>query len=144
MGGNAKQEEELNVLLTKLYAIQEQVGAVEKTSSADRRARAENSNSSQQAASMGSSKKSRRTGSRFLELKSSIVANLKSVHGLVEEQSNSRSLDPKESIAAQAEIRELIREASDQWSEMSELYKREARKKKSKFSLEELEVQQTL
>ena len=44
----------------------------------------------------------------------------------------------------QAEVRELIRQAGDEWNEMDAIYKKEARKKKSKFTLEELEVQSEL
>jgi hypothetical protein len=42
------------------------------------------------------------------------------------------------------EIRELIRQSSDEWAELNELYKKESGKKKSKFTVEELEVQSTL
>ena len=93
---------------------------------------------------MGSTKKAQKKGSRFLELKSSIVSRLKTVHTMQEEQIQSKRTNPKEAIAAQAEIRELIRQCSDEWGELNELYKRESRKKKSKFSAEELEVQNTL
>ena len=137
----SKQTEELSVLLTKLYEIQEQVGAVEKTSSDDKKARAA---AAGQQLQMGTGKKAQRKGSRFLELKSSIVARLKTVHKIQDEQMNSNRTNPKEAIAAQAEIRELIRQSSDEWSELNELYKRESRKKKSKFTPEELEVQNTL
>ncbi|KAL9187081.1 hypothetical protein ACHAXT_010801 [Thalassiosira profunda] len=135
-----KQDEELTLLLTKLYDIQEQVGAKEKTSAEEKRNRAEQAGQ----VTMGKGKKGKKTGSRFLELKSSIVDRLKTVHGLIEEQSESRRLNPKEAIAAQAEIRELIRQASDEWGELNEMYKKEARKRKSKFTPEELEVQQAL
>lgn len=138
--GATKQEEEITLLLTKLYTIQEQVGAVDKSSDEDKKNRANQAGQ----VTMGKGKKGKKTGSRFLELKSSIVGGLKSVHTLIEEQSNSKRNNPKEAIAAQAEIRELIRQASDEWSELNEMYKKEARKKKSKFTQEELEVQQAL
>lgn len=137
----SKQSEELTTLLTKLYSIQEQVGAVEKTSDDDKKARAL---SASQSLSMGKTKKAQKKGSRFLELKSSIVSRLKTVHSMQEEQIHSRRANPKEAIVVQAEIRELIRQSADEWGEMNELYKREARKKKSKFTPEELEVQNTL
>ena len=135
------QDEELTILLTKLYAIQEQVGAVQKTSDEEKKNRAA---SAGQQLQMGKGRKGKKTGSRFLELKSSIVDRLKSVHGLQKEHASSVSLDPKVKIAAQAEIRELVRQAQDEWSELNEMYKKEARKKKSKFTPEELEVQQAL
>lgn len=138
---SSKQSEELTLLLTKLYSIQEQVGAVEKSSSDDKKARAE---AAAQQIQMGKSKKAQKKGSRFLELKSSIVSRLKTVHEMQEEQIQSKRTNPKEAIAAQAEIRELIRQSADEWGELNELYKRESRKKKSKFTPEELEVQNTL
>lgn len=137
----SKQTEELTLLLTKLYSIQEQVGAVEKSSIDDKKARAAAAGQSIQ---MGSTKKSQKKGSRFLELKSSIVSRLKTINEMQSEQMNSKRTNPKEAIVAQAEIRELIRQSSDEWAELNELYKRESRKKKSKFSEEELEVQSTL
>ena len=139
--GNTKQDEELTLLLTKLYTIQEQVGAKEKTSDEEKKNRAEQAG---QQVTMGKGRKGKKTGSRFLELKSSIVNRLKTVHSLIEEQSDVKRNNPKEAIATQAEIRELIRQATDEWSELNELYKKEARKKKSKFTPEELEVQQAL
>ena len=141
-----KQDEELTVLLTKLYTIQEQVGAKDPTSSSDKRSRAEQAGQQQQLqqSTMGRTRKSKKVGSRFLELKSSIVDHLRTVHTLMEAQKNSTKLNPKEVIAAQAEIREVIRMSSEEWNEINELYKNEARKKKSKFTPEELEVQQAL
>jgi molybdopterin converting factor small subunit len=50
----------------------------------------------------------------------------------------------KEIIKLQAEVRENIRQAGDEWNEMDAIYKKEARKKKSKFTTEELEVQSEL
>mgnify|MGYP000499753889 CR=1 FL=1 len=140
MVARTKQDEELTLLLTKLYTIQEQVGAVEKSSSEEKKNRAEQAGQ----VTMGKGKKGKKTGSRFLELKSSIVDRLKQVHTLIEEQNASKRNNPKEAIAAQAEIRELIRQAQDEWGELNDMYKKEARKKKSKFTQEELEVQQAL
>lgn len=139
MGGN-KQDEELTLLLTKLYTIQEQVGAIDKSSDEEKKKKAEQAGQ----VTMGKGRKGKKTGSKFLELKSSIVDHLKSVHTLLEEQSNSNHLDAKGDIAAKAEIRELTRQAEDEWRELNDLYKKEARKKKSKFTVEELEVQQAL
>jgi len=138
----SKQDDELTVLLTKLYTIQETVGAKEKSSDDDKKARAQQAGHQV----MGSGKKAQKKGSRFLDLKSSIVDRLKTLHGLIEEQTggNGKRSNPKEAIAAQAEIREQIRQAEDEWAELNELYKKEARKKKSKFTPEEMEVQQSL
>ena len=140
----SKADQELTVLLTKLYGIQEDVGAKPKTSEEEKKKKAENLQS------MGKGRRGKKTGSRFLELKSSIVERLQTIHRLLEEDaargkgSVAQGNNPKEVIAAQAQMREEIRQASDEWKELDALYKNEARKKRSKFTREELEVQETL
>jgi t-SNARE complex subunit, syntaxin len=141
-----KDDKELLELLTKLYGIQETIGAKPKTSLEDKRHRAENT------ASMGRGKKAKKTGGRFVDLKSSIINRLKTIHSLLEEEqqrirmgmSVASGNNPKEVIAKQAQIREEIRQVEDEWQELDGIYKNEARKRKSKFSKEELDVQQTL
>jgi len=142
----SKLDQELTELLTKLYSIQEEVGAQPKTSDEDKRKKAEN------AASMGRGKKAEKKGLRFLELKSSVIEQLRIVHELLEEQekrntgkvSVAHGNNPKEVIAQQATIREHLRSMNEEWTEMDTLYKNEARKKRSKFTQSELEIQQTL
>ena len=144
----SREDKELLSLLTKLYTIQEQVGAKPKSSDQDKFNRATST------ATMGRGKQAKKAGSRFLQLKSSIVERLKSIHAMLEEeQARARggagftiagSNNPKEIIARQARIREEIRQAGDDWTELDGIYKAEARKRKSKFSREELDVQQTL
>lgn len=138
-----KQDEELTDLLTKLYSIQEDIGAKPKTSDEDKRNKAAN------IAVMGQGKKAEKKGSKFLELKSTIVDRLKTIHRLLKDTKAKEAAgyggdNAKEIIKMQAEVREQIRQASDEWSEMEAIYKKEARKKKSKFTLEELEVQSEL
>jgi SYP7 family syntaxin len=141
-----KDDKELLDLLTKLYAIQEDVGAKPKSSMEEKRHRAEST------AMMGRGKAAKKAGSRFLELKSTIVDRLKTVHGLLQEdQAMTRGQisvvngnNPKEVIARQAQIREQIKQANTEWEELNSIYKSEARKKRSKFSQEELDTQQTL
>ena len=128
-------DEDLTVLLTKLYDMQEDVGAKPKSTTEEKRKAAEN------VATMGKGRAAKKSGSRFLELKSSIVTRLKTIHKLVEAPLTN---DAKATIAAQAEIREQIRQAQEEWEEIDGLYKNEARKRKSKFTKEELEVQETL
>lgn len=139
----SKQDDELTDLLTKLYTIQEDIGAKPKTSDEEKKNKAEN------VATMGGTKKAQKKGSRFLDLKSTIVDRLKTVHNLLKETKSKEAAgfggdNAKEIIKMQAEIREHIRQASDEWKEMDGIYKNEARKKKSKFSIEELEVQSEL
>mmetsp|Transcript_4748 Transcript_4748/g.12066 ORF Transcript_4748/g.12066 Transcript_4748/m.12066 type:complete len:308 (-) Transcript_4748:127-1050(-) len=138
-----KEDDELTDLLTKLYTIQEDIGAKPKTSEEEKRSKAEN------AAKMGSTKKAEKKGSKFLELKSTIVDRLKNIHQLLKDTKELEGAgyggdNAKEVIKKQAEMREQIRQATDEWRELEAIYKKEARKKKSKFSPEELEVQAEL
>jgi len=141
--GKSKPDQELTELLTKLYTMQEDVGAKPKTSHDDKKLKAEN------VATMGKDKKSLAKGSRFLELKSTIVQRLKNTHAKLHQTKELENAGyggdtPTQLIKLQAEIREEIRQAQDEWKEMDEIYKKEARKKRSKFTPEELETQQEL
>lgn len=142
-----KNDKELLELLTKLYEIQETVGAKPQTTAAEKRARAENGG-----VTMGRGRKAQKAGNRFLELKSSIVSRLRSIQNLLQEESDRQKgvftvasgNNPKEVIARNAQMREELRQSTDEWEEMDGLYKNEARKRKSKFSQEELDYQQSL
>jgi SYP7 family syntaxin len=143
----SRDDRELLELLTKLYGIQEDIGAKPKTSIEDRRSKAENS------AMMGKGRAAKKAGTRFVELKGMIVDRLKKIHSLIDEEvERSRTMNfsvmggnnPKDAIQRQANIREEIRQAEDEWKELDALYKNEARKRKSKFTPEQLDVQQTL
>lgn len=141
--GATREDEEITDLLTKLYTIQEDIGAKPKTSDDEKRAKAENT------AKMGSTKKSEKKGSKFLVLRSTILDRLKAVHQLLKDMKQLEGAgyggdNAKDIIKMQAETRENIRQATDEWRELEAIYKKEARKKKSKFSKEELEVQSEL
>jgi hypothetical protein len=139
----SRQDEELTDLLTKLYTMQEDIGAKPKTSDDEKKDKAKN------IAVMGKGKKSEKIGSRFLELKSTILERLRSIHQMLKdckekEKAGFGGDNAKEIIKMQAEVREQLRQAGDEWNEMDAIYKKEARKKKSKFTLEELETQSEL
>ena len=141
--GKSKQDDELTELLTKLYTIQEDIGAKPKTTDEEKRNKAEN------IATMGKGKKAEKKGSRFLELKSAVLDRLKNIHQLLKDTKELEGAgyggdNAKEIIKMQAEVREQIRQATDEWRELDEIYKKEARKKKSKFTPEELEIQAEL
>lgn len=124
-----------------MYTIQEDIGAKPKSTDEEKKEKAAN------VAVMGKGKKAEKKGSKFLELKSTIVERLKQVHGLLKEtkQLEQQGMGAaKEIIKMQAQIREILRQATDEWKEMDEIYKKEARKKRSKFTPEELEVQSEL
>ena len=132
-----RDDRELLELLTKLYGIQEDIGAKPKTTIEEKRNKAEN------AAMQGRGRKAKKVGTRFVELKGMIVDRLKKIHTLIEEETDrNRNLNfsvvaggnnPKDAIQRQAKIREEIRQATDEWTELDGLYKNEARKRKSKF-----------
>mmetsp|Transcript_12455 Transcript_12455/g.14069 ORF Transcript_12455/g.14069 Transcript_12455/m.14069 type:complete len:312 (-) Transcript_12455:605-1540(-) len=141
--GAKREDEEITDLLTKLYTIQEDIGAKPKTSDNDKREKAEN------VAKMGTNKKAEKKGSKFLVLKSTIVDRLKSIHKLLKDTKALEGAgyggdNAKDIIKMQAETREQVRQATDEWRELEAIYKKEARKKKSKFTPEELEVQSEL
>lgn len=139
---NKKTDNELAALLTNLYTMQEDLGAKPKTTDEEKKNKAET-------ATMGKGAKAEKKGSRFLELKTSIIDKLQIIHGKMQELSSSKgsvaaNKNPKEVIVMQNEVREHIREVSEEWEEMNGIYRKEARKRKSKFTPEELEIQKTL
>lgn len=87
-----------------------------------------------------------KAASRFLELKASILTQIESARKMIEDhplthrKQHYNSLSNKDSIAAQAAIRESICRAMNEWDELNNIYKREARKKKSKISAEGLKM----
>eukprot|EP00546_Thalassionema_frauenfeldii_P009027 CAMPEP_0178915554 /NCGR_PEP_ID=MMETSP0786-20121207/12088_1 /TAXON_ID=186022 /ORGANISM="Thalassionema frauenfeldii, Strain CCMP 1798" /LENGTH=291 /DNA_ID=CAMNT_0020588671 /DNA_START=234 /DNA_END=1109 /DNA_ORIENTATION=- len=123
--------------------MQEDIGVKPKTSDEEKKIKAE------KAATMGSGRKAQAKGSRFLELRSIIVQRLKDIHSKLQkvkelENAGYGGDNPTQLIKINAEIREETRQAQDEWKEMDAIYKKEARKKRSKFSEEELETQQDL
>lgn len=141
--GKTKTDDELTELLAKLYGIQEDIGAKPKSSVEEKKARAEN------VVVMGQGKKAQEKASKFLQLKGDIVDRLKSIHQMLKdikekEQAGFGGDNAKEIIKMQADVREQLRQASDDWKTLDEIYKKEARKKRSKFTPEELEVQAEL
>lgn len=126
--------------MTKLYTIQEAVGGKEKDSK---------EKGAKSKASSGKGDK----GARFNELKGEIVDLLKKVHGMIKEAKDKDSsligsatygYGAKEKVAVQQTIRETIRQLGDQWRILDGLYRSEAKKKRSKFTKDELSAQQTL
>jgi methyl-accepting chemotaxis protein len=137
-----KEDDQLTELLAKLYDMQERTGSKPKTTDEQKKERAAN-------VAFGKGRKAEKKGTRFLELKSNIIDSLKDIHKLMGEAKELEKAgfggdNPKELIKVQAEIRERIRQATDEWKELDAIYKKEARKKRSKFTPEELEIQAEL
>jgi len=142
---STKDGKELTGLLTKLYSIQEDVGAKPQTTAEEKVDRANN------ASMLGKGRKAKKSGTRFLELKGSVIKRLRKVHELLEEEAkrNKGQFSVVETnsnyvIKQKSMMREEIRQAEEEWKEMEGLYKVEARKKRSKFTKEQLDIQQTL
>jgi len=143
---STKESKELTGLLTKLYTIQEDVGAKPHTTVEDKENRAIN------AAMLGKGRKAKKSGTRFLELKGSVIERLRKVHELLDEEAKRNQgmmsvvegSNPTDVIKQKSQMREEIRQAEEEWKEMEGLYKAEARKKRSKFTKEQLDIQQTL
>mmetsp|Transcript_18224 Transcript_18224/g.21076 ORF Transcript_18224/g.21076 Transcript_18224/m.21076 type:complete len:336 (-) Transcript_18224:57-1064(-) len=145
-----REDRELLELLTKLYTIQEDVGAKPKSTADDKLNRAANSS-----AMLGKGKAAKKAGMKFVETKSSCVQRLKKIHEIIQEEADRSKLSAsamagvlnggsaKDSIVRQAAIRDEIQQAEAEWQELDRLYKNEARKRKSKFTQEQLDVQQT-
>eukprot|EP00545_Synedropsis_sp_CCMP1620_P000844 CAMPEP_0119013058 /NCGR_PEP_ID=MMETSP1176-20130426/7816_1 /TAXON_ID=265551 /ORGANISM="Synedropsis recta cf, Strain CCMP1620" /LENGTH=309 /DNA_ID=CAMNT_0006966107 /DNA_START=56 /DNA_END=985 /DNA_ORIENTATION=- len=141
--GKSKVDDDLTELLTKLYTMQEDVGAKPKSSEDEKKTKAEN------IAVMGTGRNAQAKGSRFLDLRSMIIQGIKDIHGKLQEVKELETAgyggdNPKQLIKLQAEIRQEIRQAQDEWKELEGIYKKEARKKRSKFTPEELETQAQL
>lgn len=129
---------ELEVLMTKLYSIQEEVGGKEKEKGGTKTK-----------ASAGRGDK----GARFNEVKGEIVDLLKKIHDMIKDAKEKDSslvgavtygYGAKEKVAAQQTIRETIRQLGDHWKVLDGLFRSEAKKKRSKFTKDELSGQQTL
>jgi len=141
---STKENKELTELLTKLYTLQEEVGAKPKTTTEEKRLKAESKSMA------GSTNKSAKTGSKFMEIRATIVERLRKIHGLLEEESQrskgvmsvAHGNNPKEVIARQTEMREEMRKAQEEWNTLNGIYLNEARKKRSKFSQDQLNAQQ--
>lgn len=80
--------------------------------------------------------------SHFMFLQSIIVDRLQATRNLMDKRSDATQVKTsKSTIAADAEIRENIRLAENEWRELCKLYEAESKKKKSKFTNEELDTQ---
>lgn len=122
---------EVDTLLGKLYEIQEAVGGdLEKNKPGE-----------------SAGKKKGGKGDRFEDVKSDMVGRLTTIRELMTAAANADSQtasNPKDIISQQSEIRENIRQLSSNWRELDGIYRAEARKKRSKFSPEELDRQKTI
>jgi hypothetical protein len=93
-------------------------------------------------ASIGAGRRGARTRSRFLSLQSSVVDRLRCARDSMEERSDlGRLLNPRDAIAVEARIREILLLAEEEWRELNDLHGGEVNKRRSKFTAEELDAQ---
>jgi len=130
-------DKELDDTLGKLYQIQKDVGGVEESKKkAEKRAR--------QAAS---AKQSGAKGAKFLALKSDIIDHMQEIREIqnkAKRMEHAPGINPKAVITTQHELREHLGEIEEEWKQLDGMYKTEVSKRRSKFSSEELEMQQEL
>ncbi|GMH52235.1 hypothetical protein TrRE_jg6203 [Triparma retinervis] len=124
----SKLDNEISSLLDTLYTLQSDVGATEEEGSKTKK------------------KSSGKKGDRFMEVKGDMVERLNVIKELMTEsaegEKNGIGGDPKDVIRVQSQIRENIRMLTEEWRELDGIYRVEARKKRSKFTPEELKNQQ--
>eukprot|EP01041_Mallomonas_annulata_P009789 gene9789-20360_t len=83
---------------------------------------------------------------RFMETKAQMVERLQNIRDLMESvQGQDRAGNAaKDVISSQNKIREEIAELSDEWKQLDALYRAEAKKRKSKYSHDELQTRQQI
>ena len=75
---------------------------------------------------------------RFMELKSSITDRLLSVKGLIGDIREAGNTNARERIAKQQQVRQQIKEITEEYKELRHLYDKETKKRKSKYTPDEL------
>lgn len=76
----------------------------------------------------------------FLELQESIMDRIRKIQQVIEEirDFGGKESKSRDTVVNQQELRRLISLCSEEWQEMNNLYQNEARKRKSKFTQDEL------
>lgn len=84
---------------------------------------------------------------RFLDLQAQMtekLVNLKENFENIQRLEKSPGSNPKELIKAQSQVRTDLASLNEDWKELDANYRKEAKKKRSKFSSEELEQRQAI
>jgi len=117
-------DKELSSLINKLNKIQKEVGGKKKNNVVGEDGKVD----------------------RFLEIKSDMIERLQNIREQMESmQGQDRTgTNSKEVIIAQNTIRQELSELNDEWQQLDSLYKIEAKKRKSKYSPDELRTRQQI
>ena len=127
MAGRTGMDGDLEGLLTKLKAIQVQVGGGKPTAQ------------SREAEARGG-----RGVDRFLDLKEAMMESLKDIRRMAAEGAENPTANPKEQIALDARIKRSLRGLTEDWHDLDGLVQAELRKRKSKFDADELATREEL
>ena len=76
---------------------------------------------------------------KFMVLKNSITGRLISVKALIGDIQEAGNTNARERIAKQQQVRQQIKEITEEYKEMRGIYDKEIKKRKSKFTKQELE-----
>lgn len=123
---------EIDLLMAKLDTIQTDVGVPKEGKSKDGK-------------DGGGKAGPARTGDRFLDLKAVMIGKLREIRTVMTEQQEAKSggaANPKQTIEQDTKVRKLLRELNEDFQELETLYNNEAKKRRSKFSPEELRTRE--
>ena len=124
--GRVGMDADLETLLTKLKAIQVQVGG-------------RSSGQSKEAEARGG-----RGADRFLDLKETMMDSLKEIRRMAQEGAANPTANPKEQIALDSKIKKALRGLTEDWHDLDGLVQGELRKRKSKHDADELAAREEM
>ena len=126
-------DQEIDLLLEKLNGIQAEVGVAK-------------SSEGKEAEESGAAAAPRSGGDRFLDLKGMMISKLKEIKKVMQEQQEQRTSggpsNPKQQIEQDSKVRKILRELNEDLQELEQLYNTEARKRRSKYTKEELQLRE--
>ena len=124
-------DQEIDLLLEKLNGIQAEVGVAKSEGKEEE---------------SGAAAAPRSGGDRFLDLKGMMISKLKEIKKIMQEQQEQRASggpsNPKQQIEQDSKVRKILRELNEDLQELEQLYNTEARKRRSKYTKEELQLRE--
>jgi len=137
MPSTSSKKDDVQTLMTRLYVIQEEVGAKVETKENEKQKKTPVGRGERNTAAFDEKK------NEILDALQDIVQQIKDIKGA------SASLDgvlsrntAKDRIQQQSQVREKIRAVGEDWTELDRIYRAEARKRRTKISKEQLKQQQ--
>lgn len=125
-------DQEIDLLMEKLSGIQTEVGVAK--------------SEGKEAEAVSSASAPRSGGDRFLDLKGMMITKLKEIKQIMQDQQEQRASggasNPKQQIEQDSKVRKILRELNEDLQELEQLYNSEARKRRSKYTKEELQLRE--